>query len=379
MASNGITYDQVRSAADKFDSEGIKPTTLKVREVLMGGSFTTISKHLRAWQEERQKPDDEIPPPFLGQALQQVWKMMSEASKAEMVAVREQADSEIATAREKAEDMERERDATQKELELTEASRQGLEQQLAQEREARHQAEVELAAKKQSLVEFEHRLEDVKSQLLRESARAKTELREAMDQADGNLATAHQEVTDERHRADEALRQLQASIEEHGETEAGLREKLAGREQAQLDLVRDTQRLTQELEAAQDRAQRESAAASTRLEELLGKLDGLLAELRARPLDLPLEHAPQNLLVSLAEMGITTHADALEAMADMGSVRTLYNKLKGTAQARHLPPDGLLNYQKKVLGWLRGMDIHRVDELLKGAPAAPAKRKRRSS
>ncbi len=54
MARPGVTYEQVAEAADKLDSDGIRPSPTKVREALGNtGSYSTIARFLKDWEEAR--------------------------------------------------------------------------------------------------------------------------------------------------------------------------------------------------------------------------------------------------------------------------------------------------------------------------------------
>lgn len=54
MAKTGVEYDEVARVADSLLGKGIEPTNrLVLAEV--GGSATTVHKHLKAWREARPK------------------------------------------------------------------------------------------------------------------------------------------------------------------------------------------------------------------------------------------------------------------------------------------------------------------------------------
>lgn len=52
MARQGITYDQVRNAADAIRARGMEPTIAMVRAEMGSGSFSTISQHLSRWKSD---------------------------------------------------------------------------------------------------------------------------------------------------------------------------------------------------------------------------------------------------------------------------------------------------------------------------------------
>jgi hypothetical protein len=50
MARQGITGEQIFTAADELRDEGIAPTVQTVRERIGSGSFSTINTHLGEWK-----------------------------------------------------------------------------------------------------------------------------------------------------------------------------------------------------------------------------------------------------------------------------------------------------------------------------------------
>lgn len=53
MARLGITFEQVASAAEALEIEGVQPTIKAVRDRLTTGSPNTIHEHLKKWKESK--------------------------------------------------------------------------------------------------------------------------------------------------------------------------------------------------------------------------------------------------------------------------------------------------------------------------------------
>ena len=51
MARHGVGFESVKQAALKLLSQGVSPSTQKIRELLGTGSHTTIAEHLKIWRE----------------------------------------------------------------------------------------------------------------------------------------------------------------------------------------------------------------------------------------------------------------------------------------------------------------------------------------
>ena len=69
MARSGIQYEDVREAAESLLSRGLSPTIQRVREVLGTGSNTTISEHLKRWQQRLAEAPRAILPPAIPEAV----------------------------------------------------------------------------------------------------------------------------------------------------------------------------------------------------------------------------------------------------------------------------------------------------------------------
>ena len=55
------TKQKVFEAADKLAAEGTKPTLERVREILNGGSYTTLSKYMKEWRHAQREQEKDIP------------------------------------------------------------------------------------------------------------------------------------------------------------------------------------------------------------------------------------------------------------------------------------------------------------------------------
>ncbi|MFA7095376.1 MAG: DNA-binding protein [Gammaproteobacteria bacterium] len=76
MARPGIRYAQVAEIADRLAAEGKPVAPQVIRAELGEGSFSTITKHVRAWQESRrpQSPAQVCEmPEGVRRALDQLW------------------------------------------------------------------------------------------------------------------------------------------------------------------------------------------------------------------------------------------------------------------------------------------------------------------
>ena len=86
MARSGIRYEEVKDAAETLLSRGLSPTIQRVREVLGTGSNTTISDHLKRWQQRLAEAPLAILPPAIPEAvmaaLEAFWKTAVQQAEA---------------------------------------------------------------------------------------------------------------------------------------------------------------------------------------------------------------------------------------------------------------------------------------------------------
>lgn len=102
MARSGIRYEEVKDAAETLLSRGLSPTIQRVREVLGTGSNTTISEHLKRWQQHLAETPLAILPPAVPEtvmiALETFWKTALQQAQAAFDEQRAAAETAIATA-----------------------------------------------------------------------------------------------------------------------------------------------------------------------------------------------------------------------------------------------------------------------------------------
>lgn len=151
MANKGVTYDQIVNAAEAVKARGLKPTVQLVRvELGDTGSFTTISQGLAKWhgeQAEKGAKQTAIPPEAenaMLTAMTTIWTLACE-----------QAQNDLAEAKQTAKDKLTEKDAELKE---------------AQDEITR--LETELASAQQALEEEKGHADKARAALLKAEATA---------------------------------------------------------------------------------------------------------------------------------------------------------------------------------------------------------------
>ena len=213
MARSGIRYEEVQDAAEALLGRGLNPTIQRVRELLGTGSNTTISEHLKRWQQQlAESPKAVLPPtvpetvmtalePFWRIAVQQAEAAFEEqrAAAAQAVAVAEQArDAAVAGERQAqtaADDLSRQLDAAS-------LSARQLADQLLVARERRAAAENTIDAAEQRT----QAAIDAAAQIRIETEARITQMEAMLQQSRADMASqqtqAQQRIEDQRQRAE---------------------------------------------------------------------------------------------------------------------------------------------------------------------------------
>jgi len=201
MGRAGIRYEDVSEAAETLLSRGLNPTIQRVRELLGTGSNTTISDHLKRWQQTLAESPHAILPPAIPEAvaaaLESFWRVAVQQAEAAFVEQRLAAEQAVAAA-------EQARTA-------------------ALERE--QQAIAEAEAQRQARERTEHTARELQADVLREQER-RAAAAAAITAAEQRAAAAAAEQAQVREEATARLAQLDALLHqlrrdhEHQRTEA---------------------------------------------------------------------------------------------------------------------------------------------------------------
>ena len=77
MKESKITYEDIKKICEKMASQGLKPTPTVVRQMIGVGSFTTITAHIRAW--EQTLPKVELQTSDIDEAMRNAFKKLVES------------------------------------------------------------------------------------------------------------------------------------------------------------------------------------------------------------------------------------------------------------------------------------------------------------
>lgn len=277
MARTGICFEEVRDAAEALLSRGLNPTIQRVREQLGTGSNTTISGHLKQWQQQLAEAPKIILPPAVPEAvalaLDTFWKIAVQHAEAAFEEQRAQIEQALAAA-EQARDsaiaeqrqLQDETRQTLRQLEVVKAAARELADRLLVEQERRAAAETEIQAAAQRAQEAIAAAAQVRvdaaarlGQLEQSLQQTRADLEQQLTEAGQRLQAEQQRSTASEARLTALLDQLRAahSAERQDfarERQEWRQQETQWREQQETER-RETARLQTELTAAAERQQ----------------------------------------------------------------------------------------------------------------------------
>jgi len=230
MARSGIRYEDVKDAAETLLSRGLSPTIQRVREVLGTGSNTTISEHLKCWQQRLAEAPLAILPPAIPEtvmaALETFWKTALQQAEAAFDEQRAIAAQTVAAAEQirdqaLAEVRQAQTDAAEsrRQCETLQTTARDLADRLLVEQERRMAAETVITAAEQRAQTALATVAQIRAETEARVAQLKTALQQLRTDLEQQRTEAQQRLEAERQRgeANEArlMQQIDRTRQEH--------------------------------------------------------------------------------------------------------------------------------------------------------------------
>lgn len=125
-----LTVEKIHQVADQLVDQGINPTQTKVREVLGGGSYSTIGEALKSWKDEQKEYEQfkqtDMPDALKSEGtvyLAKVWQLADQIANSKLAsahealeAARADSEAEVAEAQEAVKTLEQEQDEIKSQL-----------------------------------------------------------------------------------------------------------------------------------------------------------------------------------------------------------------------------------------------------------------------
>ncbi len=272
-----ISEDQVFEAADALVAQGKEVTPTALLGSLGSGSFTTIYKHLSAWEASRATAVTDraaVIPETVLSAFGAAWRAASAEAGKEVLAVKEQAAEDVAAAKAQFQEALETIERLEGESEADASRIDSLSAKIAELEKALHQSENEKAALKATCEQLRHQVKSQDSELERlhkdaeserkrhdqEMSKASASASAAQDKANTQIEQLRQQVTDMQTKLEKAER-------ERAESQLKAQEAAGRADKA------DERALKSEQETAQARKDKEAAIKEAA--ELRGKANAL--------------------------------------------------------------------------------------------------------
>lgn len=192
-----ISEEQVFEAGDALVAQGKEVTPTALLSSLGSGSFTTIYKHLSAWESSRASAVTDraaVIPETVLSAFGAAWRAATAEAGKEVLAVKEQAAEDVAAARTQFQEALQTIEQLETESEADAARLESLSAKVAELEKSLHQSENERAALKATCEQLQHQVKSQESDLARlykesdsERKRHQEELTEARKDKDAAI------------------------------------------------------------------------------------------------------------------------------------------------------------------------------------------------
>lgn len=211
MARSGIIYEDVKNAAETLLGRGLHPTIQRVREILGTGSNTTISEHLKHWQQAIAEMPKAILPPTIPDevmtALDPFWKIAVQHAEAAFEKQRRAA-AQAVTDAEQARDVaineqrqaQAEADELRQRLNTAQTTAHNLANRLMVEQERRNVAESAIHAAEQRVQAAAETVTQIRAETEARIQQLGEALWQTRTDKEQELAQAQQRLNDERQR-----------------------------------------------------------------------------------------------------------------------------------------------------------------------------------
>ncbi|MEZ4536966.1 MAG: DNA-binding protein [Cyanobacteriota/Melainabacteria group bacterium] len=269
-----FSKEEIFEAADTLVAGGKEVTATALLNILGGGSFTTIYRHLKAWQDER--PELVVPnrpaeiPEQVQTAFSSAWKVAMNEAARETSAVKEKAAAEVKAAQRQLEEALGQIDRLESESEADSEKIEGLSARVVELEAAFQKAQSDATSYKATAEQLKHQVRSQESELERMHAeldKERSKHRQEVEKLTQAAETA----------ADKATQEIEALKKELGEVRGQARQMEKERDDTQSKLEATQKQLEKsEQTAKSDRAERD--AAFKEAAQYKGQLDSLHAQ-----------------------------------------------------------------------------------------------------
>lgn len=303
------TQEQVFEAADKLAAEGHEVTATTLREVLGRGSFSTLGKHIDAWQQARKAAPVPVVidmPESVKAAFAQCWQAAATEAGKEIAAIREKADAEIKGTKRRLDEALAEVERLEEDANTDAAALETAQASLAQTAKDAQQAATDAAAREAALSataeQMQKQIEAQQAELARVHAEADAarsqhaaevarltgdfsrqlaEQTTALQAAQGEADRLRGQLAEAAEKLDVASARERAKIEETAKAKADaerLADQLKEQKARSVEVIGKLEKSKQGLEADLSASRKEAKASAADQARAQGELEALRAQ-----------------------------------------------------------------------------------------------------
>lgn len=284
MARSGIRYEDVKDTAETLLGRGLNPTIQRVRELLGTGSNTTISDHLKSWQQQIADAPKVVLPPTVPEAvmtaLDAFWKIAVQHAEAAFVEQRDRAQQAVAAAEQSRDtalaaqqQMQSEAAEQARQLEAAQTASRDLADRLLVEQERRAAAETAIQAAEQQVHAVTTTLTQIRAETAARIAQADAALQQARADMTQQTAAAQRRFEEERQRGEVSEARLMQRLDRERTEYAAERQALLAEHQESLNREAVLKQMLEQLQREQREVRMNLTDAQERINQLSVELD----------------------------------------------------------------------------------------------------------
>jgi hypothetical protein len=102
MTREGVTYEAFSDAYTELETQGLKPTLMKIRELLGQGSYSTLGRYLKERLSDKKIEEAVATPATVSAAVDDIWQRLTKEADEKVVRVKAEAEASVQAAEKRA-------------------------------------------------------------------------------------------------------------------------------------------------------------------------------------------------------------------------------------------------------------------------------------
>jgi hypothetical protein len=102
MAREGVTYEAFDEAYTELETQGVKPTLMKIRELLGQGSYSTLGRYFKERLSDKKIEEAVATPATVSAAVDEIWQRLTKEADEKVAKFKTEAEASVLAAEERA-------------------------------------------------------------------------------------------------------------------------------------------------------------------------------------------------------------------------------------------------------------------------------------